>query len=203
MNRLLPRTSMPKPLPDSASFHHQPVCGACGVQVWLAVAPGMVATARLVPVLAGGLPFVGIGGLGGRRERDSFAVAVKKGVPLAVTSLSAQLGGPYLDTVLTLRDAGGKKLAESDDVVAGWGGLLGNPDSALFYVPVEDGSLRLEVRDRLNRGGALYPYRLHFASRRPGFQLFTTPENVVVQRGGAAVMKVHLVRELGHPVCGV
>jgi hypothetical protein len=43
----------------------------------------------------------------------------------------------------------------------------------------------------------LYPYRLHFASRRPGFQLFTTPENVVVRRGGTAVMKVHLVREMG------
>ena len=143
------------------------------------------------------LPFVVNGVLGAARERDSFGISVKKGVPLAVTSLSAQLGGPYLDTVLTLRDAGGKKLAESDDVVAGWGGLLGNPDSALFYVPLEDGVVRLEVRDRLNRGGALYPYRLHFASRRPGFQLFTTPENVVVKRGGTAVMKVHLVREMG------
>lgn len=63
--------------------------------------------------LPGALPFVVNGLLGAARERDSFAVAVKKGVPLAVTSLSAQLGGPYLDTVLTLRDAGGKKLAES------------------------------------------------------------------------------------------
>ena len=24
----------------------------------------------------------------------------------------------------------------------GWGGLLGNPDSSLFYVPAEDGPLR-------------------------------------------------------------
>ncbi len=175
-------------------------------KLWVAGASGVaeglrVEVSDVVEVgegtLPGALPFVVNGVLGATRERDSFAVAVKKGVPLAVTSLSAQLGGPYLDTVLTLRDAGGKKLAESDDVVAGWGGLLGNPDSALFYVPVEDGSLRLEVRDRLNRGGALYPYRLHFASRRPGFQLFTTPENVVVQRGGTAVMKVHLVREMG------
>ena len=175
-------------------------------KLWVARASGVadglrVEVSDVVEVgegaLPGALPFVVNGVLGAARERDSFAVAVRKGVPLAVTSLSAQLGGPYLDTVLTLRDAGGKKLAESDDVVAGWGGLLGNPDSALFYVPLEDGVVRLEVRDRLNRGGALYPYRLHFASRRPGFQLFTTPENVVVKRGGTAVMKVHLVREMG------
>jgi hypothetical protein len=175
-------------------------------KLWVAGASGVAEGVRVeisdvVEVgegaLPGALPFVVNGVLGAARERDSFAVAVRKGVPLAVTSLSAQLGGPYLDTVLTLRDAGGKKLAESDDVVAGWGGLLGTPDSALFYVPLEDGVVRLEVRDRLNRGGALYPYRLHFASRRPGFQLFSTPENVVVQRGGTAVMKVHLVREMG------
>ncbi len=175
-------------------------------KLWVARASGVadglrVEVSDVVEVgegaLPGALPFVVNGVLGAARERDSFGISVKKGVPLAVTSLSAQLGGPYLDTVLTLRDAGGKKLAESDDVVAGWGGLLGNPDSALFYVPLEDGVVRLEVRDRLNRGGALYPYRLHFASRRPGFQLFTTPENVVVKRGGTAVMKVHLVREMG------
>jgi hypothetical protein len=88
-------------------------------------------------------------------------------------------------------------LAESDDVVAGVGGLLGNPDSSLFYTPSVDGVFHLEVRDRLNRGGPLYPYRLHVASLRPGFQLFTTPENLVVQRGGTAILKVHLVREMG------
>ena len=120
-----------------------------------------------------------------------------EGVPMYVSTLSAQLGGPHLDTVLTLLDASGKKLAENDDVVAGWGGLLGNPDSGLFFTPNVDETLRLVVRDRLKRGGESYPYRLRFAARRPGFQLFTTPENLTVKRGGTAVLKVHLVRELG------
>jgi len=81
--------------------------------------------------------------------------------------------------------------------VAGWGGLLGNPDSSVFYVPEKDGPLVVEVRDRLNRGGELYPYRLRFENRRPSFQLFTTPENPTVRSGESAVVKVHLVREAG------
>ena len=85
--------------------------------------------------------------------------------------------------MLTLRDAAGKKVAEDDDVVAGWGGLLGNPDSSLFYTPKQDGDLLIEVRDRQNRGGAAFVYRLKVDHRVPGFQLFTTPENFTVRRG--------------------
>ncbi|MFN7939788.1 MAG: hypothetical protein U0R19_41055 [Bryobacteraceae bacterium] len=131
------------------------------------------------------------------QERDVYRIQGKAGQPIHVWTLSTQLEAPYLDTVLTLRNAEGKKLAEDDDVVAGWGGLLGNPDSSLFYTPKEDGPLLLEVRDRLNRGGPLYPYRLKFDHRTPGFQLFTTPENFTVKAGGTATLKLHLVREAG------
>jgi hypothetical protein len=147
--------------------------------------------------LPAAFPYTVNGVLGKARERDTYSIVGKVGVPIYVSTLSAQLGAPYLDTVLALKDAAGKKLAENDDVVAGWGGLLGNPDSSLFFTPAVDGPLQLQVRDRLNRGGELYPYRLRFASRRPGFQLFTTPENLTVKCGGTAVLKVHLVREMG------
>lgn len=141
--------------------------------------------------------FVINGSLDKPRERDVYQIPGKAGQPLHIWTLSTQLEGPYLDTVLTLRDAAGKKVAEDDDVVAGWGGLLGNPDSSLFYTPKEDGPLTLEVRDRLNRGGPAFSYRLKFDQRRPGFQLFTTPENFTVKCGGSANLKVHLVREAG------
>ncbi|MBS1824134.1 MAG: hypothetical protein JST93_02320 [Acidobacteria bacterium] len=131
------------------------------------------------------------------KERDVYRIAGKAGQPIHVWTLSTQLEAPYLDTVLTLRNLEGKKLAEDDDVVAGWGGLLGNPDSSLFYTPNEDGPLLLEVRDRVNRGGPAYSYRLKFDHRRPGFQLFTTPENFTVKAGSTATLKVHLVREAG------
>ncbi len=131
------------------------------------------------------------------RERDVYRIAGKAGQPLHVWTLSTQMEAPFLDTVLTLRDATGKKLAEDDDVVAGWGGLLGNSDSSLFYTPKEDGPLHLEVKDRLNRGGPAFPYRLKVDQRRPGFQLFTTPENFTVKAGKTGTLKVHLVRESG------
>jgi hypothetical protein len=67
----------------------------------------------------------------------------------------------------------------------------------VFYTPKQDGRLLVGVRDRLNRGGATFPYRVKVDRATPGFQLFTTPENLTVQRGGTATLKVHLVREAG------
>ncbi len=176
-------------------------------KLWVAGASGVAEGPRVeiddvVEISEGGtlpssFPFAVNGVLSQPREWDTYSIAAKAGVPIYVSTLSAQLGGPHLDTVLTLLDTKGKKLAENDDVVAGWGGLLGNPDSSLFFTPAVDETLQLVVRDRLKRGGELYPYRLRFASRRPGFQLFTTPENLTVKRGGTAVLKVHLVREMG------
>ena len=130
-------------------------------------------------------------------EDDVYAIHVRAGTPLHFWTLATQLGVPHLDPVLTLRDASGKRLAESDDVVAGQGTLLGNPDSSLFYTPQEDGVLFLVIRDRTARGGPSYQYRLKVASERPSFQLFTTPENFAVPRGDEAAIKVHLVREEG------
>ena len=130
-------------------------------------------------------------------EQDVYAIHVVAGKPLHFWTLATQLGVPHLDTVLSLRDSSGRKIAENDDVVAGQGVLLGNPDSSLFHTPSRDGVLFLVVRDRTTRGGPGYQYRLHVRSEQPGFQLFTTPENLSVARGGEAELKVHMVREEG------
>lgn len=130
-------------------------------------------------------------------QRDIYRVQGRAGQPLHFSTLAAQLGVPLIDTVLTLRDAAGKKLAENDDVVAGQGSLLGNPDSALFYTPGQDGPLTLEVTDRTRRGGNGFEYSLKIDVDRPSFQLFTTPENLTASRGEVANLKVHMVREQG------
>lgn len=130
-------------------------------------------------------------------EKDVFRVQGIAGKPLHFWTLAGQIGVPHLDSVLRLRDEAGKKLAENDDVVAGQGTLIGNPDSSLFYTPKVDGPLFLEITDRVRRGGPSYHYRLKVSSDRPGFQLFTTPENFAVQRGGTGEIKVHLIREAG------
>jgi hypothetical protein len=128
-------------------------------------------------------------------EEDAYRIEAVAGQPLHFWTLVAQLGIPQLDTVLQLRDATGKKLAENDDVVAGQGTLIGNPDSSLFYLPQQDGPLTLVVKDRVGRGGPSYQYRLKIKSERPSFQLMTTPENLIVARGGSTDVKVHLIRE--------
>jgi len=130
-------------------------------------------------------------------EQDIYQINVAAGQPLHCWTLAAQLGVPNLDTVLELRDASGKKLAENDDVVAGQGTLIGNPDSSLFYTPTQDGPLTLLVKDRVGRGGPGYQYRLKIKSEKPSFQLVTTPENFTVPGGGSAEIKVHLIRETG------
>ena len=137
------------------------------------------------------------GALDAPGEKDIYAIHVVAGRPLRFWTLATQLGVPHLDSVLTLRDSSGKKLAESDDVVAGQGSLLGNPDSSLYHTPKDNGVLYLVIKDRTERGGPSYQYRLKVRSERPGFQLFTTPENFSVPRGGEAEIKVHLIREEG------
>ncbi len=137
------------------------------------------------------------GVIGRPAEEDTYKINAVAGQPLHFWTLAAQLGGPHLDTVLQLRDAMGKTLAENDDVVAGQGTLIGNPDSSLFYTPLHDGPLILAVKDRVGGGGPSYQYRLKVKREKPGFQLFTTPENFTVARGALNEIKVHLIREAG------
>ena len=130
-------------------------------------------------------------------EEDTYRIEGVVGRSLRLWTVVAQLGIPDLDTVLVLEDASGTRLAEADDVVAGQGTLIGNPDSTLFYRPEQDGPLFLTVKDRLGRGGPGFVYRLKVANEEPTFQLFTTPENINIPRGGFAKLKLHLVREAG------
>jgi hypothetical protein len=130
-------------------------------------------------------------------EKDVYRIQGLAGRTLHFWTLAAQLGVPHLDSVIKLSDGSGKKLAENDDVVAGQGTLIGNPDSSLFYTPQQDGPLLVSVFDRLNRGGPDYSYRLKVRSEKPGFEIFTTPENLTLQRGGEGDIRVHMVRETG------
>jgi hypothetical protein len=141
--------------------------------------------------------FIITGALSAPGEKDRYRINARAGQPLHFWTVAEQIGVPYIDSVLTLRDVSGKKLAENDDVVAGQGTLLGNPDSSLFFTPQQDGVLTLEVRDRTGRGGTGYEYALKSDLRPPVFQLFTTPENFTVAQGESGEIKVHLVREAG------
>lgn len=160
-----------------------------------------VAAARDLPeareIDARGAGEIAVNGiLSAKRETDSYRLLVQAGRPLHIWTLSAQLGQPELDTVVELRSADGKLVAESDDAVTGIASL-GNADSSLFYTPAADGILALTIRDRQNRGGQAYAYRLRIKPESPRFQLWTLPDNFTVTRGGDAELKVQMAREPG------
>jgi hypothetical protein len=137
------------------------------------------------------------GSLDSEGDEDVYELKGVAGEPLQILTLAAQLGLPLIDTVLELYDAEGKLVAEHDDVMTGQGTVIGNPDSSLFFVPEQDGPLKLVVRDRTGRGGPTFQYRLKIKSARPGFQLLVEPENFTVPIGSSAELAVLLIRQPG------
>ena len=100
-------------------------------------------------------------------EVDRYRLAVSKGKPLRLTIRASSLGS-WLDSVLRVRDASGRVLAENDDasgVLRAGRAAAGmrdaaNLDSRLDLVPPTEGSVTVEVFDRFSRGGPEFSYRL-------------------------------------------
>lgn len=137
------------------------------------------------------------------QDVDHYVIDAAKGVPLHLYTLAYQLLVPKIDTVLRLFSADGKLLAESDDLAAGRGFFMGSVDSNLYYLPEQDGELRISISDRLGRGGEGYHYRLHVRAEEPGFQLIVSPQfglrsvslsNFTAFSGGEANVVVSLIR---------
>src|SRR2546428_550657 len=111
------------------------------------------------------------------QDVDFYALKAKNGVPLHLYTVAYQLRAPEIDTVLRVLDSKGKVLAESDDLTAGRGFLMGSADSSLFYVPEQDEEIFVTVLDRVGRGGPSYQYRLHIKVEEPGFHLIVAPQS--------------------------
>jgi len=94
---------------------------------------------------------------------DRYILIARRGEPVRLTLVASALNAA-IDSVLTLRDPGGKILAANDD---GPGCL----DSSLAFTPDDDGLLTVEVADRYARGGPGYAYRLTEGPSRVGFDL--------------------------------
>ena len=127
----------------------------------------------------------------------AYGIELRPGQPMVATTLAAQLGVPYLDTVLELFDADGELVAEHDDLMTGQGTVIGNPDSLLHYRSADGGRYRLVVRDRIGRGGPDMAYRLRVEEREPGFALLSDPESLNIRPGSRGRLGVLLVPEPG------
>jgi hypothetical protein len=111
-------------------------------------------------------------------EVDRYVLAVKKGDALRFEVQAAALGS-WLDSVLVVRDAEGKQLAENDDQgnpnAAPAGGLFGiaarTADSLIDFEAGADGEITLEITDRFGEGGPEYAYRLAALASYPAFAI--------------------------------
>ena len=117
------------------------------------------------------------------RGANRHPVQLRTGEPFHAWTLAAQLGLPAMDTVLELWSAEGKLLAEHDDLMSGQGTVIGNPDSSLYYLPRATEAATLVVRDRTERTGPGFAYRLHVGRGRRGFSCFISRRSWRGRRG--------------------
>lgn len=125
---------------------------------------------------------------------DVWRVDGVRGTAIQFDLRAAQLGSP-LDSLLTLLDAQGKVLAESDDRSPS------QSDSALTFNPQADGPIFVRVSDRFpRRGGPHFSYRLHVtagAASQSGFRLLLPSDAVTVPRSGEVKFKITAERPQG------
>jgi hypothetical protein len=131
------------------------------------------------------------------RGANRHPVQLRAGEPFHAWTLAAQLGLPAMDTVLELWSAEGKLLAEHDDLMSGQGTVIGNPDSSLYYLPRATEAATLVVRDRTERTGPGFAYRLHVGRGAPGFQLLYQPEELAGAAGETVEIEALLIKEPG------
>src|SRR6476620_6315995 len=85
---------------------------AAGLQINIVADPVLDETTASKSMLSA-VPLTINGELAKPGEKDVFHIQGHAGQPLHFSTLAAQLGVPFLDSVLTLRDMSGKKLAEN------------------------------------------------------------------------------------------
>ena len=131
-------------------------------------------------------------------EVDRYAISVKKGAPILLSVRAATLGS-WLDSVLTLRDAKGAVLAESDDPGLDPNTMNNNNpffnnngqtfpiDSRIEFTPTSDGDLTVEIEDRFNDAGPEFAYRLDFGPPRSDFSIKLLLSNPAARVRVAAV----------------
>ncbi|BCX49716.1 serine protease [Haloferula helveola] len=130
-----------------------------------------------------------------KSDVDWFRFTAKKDENLEIRVIGRELRSP-IDSVLILRDASGKGLANNDDQ----GGL----DSILPWKCPADGEYLLNVRDKLMRSGPDFVYRVEINKRTPAISAsFPTAERnntqarkmICVPRGNLYATPVNITRK--------
>ncbi len=130
-------------------------------------------------------------------DLDCYGFAVKAKEKMTIEVMSRRVGTP-LDSILTLYNARGGRLAENDDWVDPDSPLLTHhADSRITYTFPADGYYEVGIRDVQGRGGVDYCYRLTFLPPRPDFSLRATPDNPRAAKADSAMITVIAARRDG------
>ena len=139
--------------------------------------------------------------INGRIERagdeDVFRFAGKAGDVVIADVFARRLGSP-LDSVVSLEDADGKRLATNDDSDDPGAGLLTHhADSRLTATLPADGAYVVRLADTQRHGGADFGYRLRISAPQPDFELRVVPSTLNIRAGATLPITVYAVRRDG------
>ncbi|MEN3943347.1 hypothetical protein WJU23_18750 [Prosthecobacter sp. SYSU 5D2] len=128
---------------------------------------------------------------------DFFKISLKKDQQVILQAFAQSLGSP-LDTVVSIFNAKGSRLASNDD-----GGGRRRLDSKQTLKVPADGEYAISVSDHLGRGGPNFVYRIELAASQPELT-FASPNYTVndshyrqfaaVPRGGRMVLLANFSR---------
>lgn len=130
-------------------------------------------------------------------DTDYFVFRAAGGERLVIDVLARRLGSP-LDAQLTLFDARGQQLAQSDDFTDPFEPLLTHhTDAHLEYTFPSANNYLLRLTDAQGLGSPVHGYRLVLAPPQPAFALRVWPDNPCLPQGGSAVLSVRAIRRDG------
>ena len=143
------------------------------------------------------LPLIVNGRIDQPDDTDVFAFEGRAGAEIVAEVLARRLNSP-LDSVLTLTDATGKRLALNHDHEDKAAGLITHQaDSWLHATLPVDGTYFIYLRDGQHKGGPEYGYRLRISSPRPDFELRVVPSAVNFGSGTTVPLTVYAIRRDG------
>jgi len=143
------------------------------------------------------LPQTVNGRIEGPGDVDVFRFHARAGDQVVAEVYARRLGSP-LDSLLSITDGAGRKIATNDDHDDREAGLLAHQaDSYVACAIEQDGPYYVWVADAEGHGGPEYSYRLRVGAPRPDFALRMTPSSLAVAAGHTGVVTVHALRKDG------
>jgi len=121
-------------------------------------------------------------------EVDKYRLSVKPGDQWIFEIAAASTGASRLDALLTIYDAGGKKLTSRDDIGGGADPVIP------FDVPKDVKEVTVAIEDLLGRGGPAYAYRLEARKEAADFVVQMVTPFVNVPLGGTSIVNVNVQR---------